>query len=258
MGHPTIYFRIEELQRLQEQYSKDKIIIDNQIENFLSNVNSKQELFYEISKLENSQEYFDGFKNTAFAIESLGKSSILHNRPLYADPFSYMNFGGFNITNPETTFHFAIALGIIFFILLFTKLKDLRKIVFIVLIGFIGWNLYNYNIKEPEYLVQKEKSLDLEEYREINFGRKATEKFVEYYKPISNYNYSKTYTYDVEGYDTYDNNVYGSVKTSGKYGSGYITDIYGDEIEIEIEWISKGEMIGTDENGNEFQLNVSN
>ncbi|WP_051931262.1 hypothetical protein [Gillisia sp. Hel_I_29] len=257
MGHPTIYFRLEELQRLQNQYAEQKIIVDNQIENFLSNVNNKQELYNEISKLENSQEYFNGFKNTAIAIENLGANSVLNNRSLYVDPFSYTNFGGFDITDPETTFHFAIGLGVIFLLLLFTKFKDFRNIVFLLLIGFIGWNLYNYQVKEPEYLAQIEESLNLEDYREMEFGRKASEKFVEYYRPISNYTYEKTYSYEVEGYDENYNDFYGSVETSGKFGNGYLIDVYGNEIVIETEWINKGEMIGTDENGNEFQLRVA-
>ncbi|MCP9199022.1 hypothetical protein MKO06_03820 [Gramella sp. GC03-9] len=257
MGHPKVFFRIEELNNLQEQYSNDKEIIDNQVDHFLSNVNSKEGLYYQISLLDNSQEYFDSFKNTALAIENFGKSSVLNNRPLYADPFSYVYNSGFDLSNPETLFYFTIGLGVLFVILLFTKLKDLKKFVFLLVIIFSGWNAYNYYVAEPEYIAQKKESLDLDEYKDRKLKRKATDKFVEYYEPIQRYNSRKVYTYDVEGSDANDDDVHGTVETSGKYGEGIITDSYGNEIEIETEWVDKGELIGRDKNGNEYYMSVS-
>lgn len=65
------------------------------------------------------------------------------------------------------------------------------------------------------------------------------------------------YNYDVEGYDEDGNYVYGNVDMEGKYGTGYVEDANGDEVNIELEWYDYGEMSGYDENGVYYELSPS-
>ena len=86
----------------------------------------------------------------------------------------------------------------------------------------------------------------------------------ESYHEDSNYKYeyrtgssgSYEYNYDVEGTDSDGNSVRGNVNTSGKYGSGYIEDENGNEVEVETEWTDWGELEATDEDGNTYELGV--
>lgn len=64
------------------------------------------------------------------------------------------------------------------------------------------------------------------------------------------------YEYDVSGTDSDGNEVTGTISVDGKYGSGTITNNNGETIEVEVEWVGKGELNATDENGNEYQLQV--
>ena len=64
------------------------------------------------------------------------------------------------------------------------------------------------------------------------------------------------YNYDVSGTDDNGDEVSGNVSMNGKYGSGTITNSIGEEIEVETEWIDKGVLNATDDDGNEYELNV--
>lgn len=64
------------------------------------------------------------------------------------------------------------------------------------------------------------------------------------------------YNYDVSGTDDNGNEVSGNVSMNGKYGTGTITNSNGEEIEVEAEWIGKGVLSATDNDGNEYELNV--
>ena len=64
------------------------------------------------------------------------------------------------------------------------------------------------------------------------------------------------YNYDVSGYDDSGNEVTGNVSMEDKYGTGYITKSEGEEVEVEVEWIGKGELKATDSDGNEYELTV--
>lgn len=63
------------------------------------------------------------------------------------------------------------------------------------------------------------------------------------------------YNYDVSGYGE-DGYVTGNIDIEGKYGSGYLEDEDGNEIEIDVEWVDYGELEATDENGNTYELEV--
>ncbi len=64
------------------------------------------------------------------------------------------------------------------------------------------------------------------------------------------------YNYDVSGTDDNGDEVSGNVTMNGKYGSGKLTNSNGEEIEVETEWIGKGVLNATDDDGNEYELNV--
>lgn len=64
------------------------------------------------------------------------------------------------------------------------------------------------------------------------------------------------YTYDVTGHDADSNEVSGSITIQGKQGTGILTDTQNNEIEVDVEWIDYGKLKATDENGNEYELEV--
>lgn len=65
------------------------------------------------------------------------------------------------------------------------------------------------------------------------------------------------YNYDVNGYDEEGNEVSGTINIEDKYGAGTITNSDDEEIDIQAEWISKGILKATDDNGNEYELEVN-
>ena len=66
------------------------------------------------------------------------------------------------------------------------------------------------------------------------------------------------YNYDVSGYDENGNPVEGNIDVSKHGGSGYIQDKDGNEKSIDVEWTGKGELEGTDKDGNSVELEVDN
>jgi hypothetical protein len=64
------------------------------------------------------------------------------------------------------------------------------------------------------------------------------------------------YNYDVSGTDDNGDEISGNVSTNGKYGSGTITNSNGEEIEVETVWIGKGVLKATDDDGNEYEMEV--
>lgn len=57
------------------------------------------------------------------------------------------------------------------------------------------------------------------------------------------------YNYDVSG-----DGVEGNVDMHGKYGSGTITDEYGNDKDVDVEWVDYGVMEATDEDGNTYTM----
>jgi hypothetical protein len=62
------------------------------------------------------------------------------------------------------------------------------------------------------------------------------------------------YNYDVSGYDQEGNSVTGNINIAGNQGAGTITNSNGEEIDIQAEWVNKGKLKATDDNGNEYKL----
>jgi hypothetical protein len=65
------------------------------------------------------------------------------------------------------------------------------------------------------------------------------------------------YNYDVNGFDLNGNPVSGSINVEGKYGAGIITNNEDEEINIQVEWVDYGKLKGTDNEGNEYDLEVN-
>ena len=64
------------------------------------------------------------------------------------------------------------------------------------------------------------------------------------------------YNYDVNGSDWDGNGVSGNVDMDGKYGSGTIEDENGNSVDVDVEWIGKGQLEATDGDGNTYDLEV--
>jgi hypothetical protein len=65
------------------------------------------------------------------------------------------------------------------------------------------------------------------------------------------------YTYEVVGTDEHGNEVTGQVEVEGKSGNGVITNSNNEEIPVEVEWSGHGMLKAVDEEGNEYELQVS-
>jgi len=256
MSHPVIFFREVELNKIQNEYHLAKSKIDSDVENYFSNTNSIENLYFKVGLLENKEKVLNSFKDTALAIESFGKDYVKLNTEKHVDPFSYSSFQEFDLTGSKEAFYIGIVVFILFLFSLIKKWK-VSKLFGIVLLVAIGLNLYNYYVKEPEFLANESFILKPEQYRNTEMLNTADEKFLSFYQPSrKTYSSSKTYNYDVEGTDEYGDFIEGNVETSGKYGEGFIIDEYGDKIEIDTEWSGNGEMTGTDADGNEYTLKV--
>lgn len=72
------------------------------------------------------------------------------------------------------------------------------------------------------------------------------------YRTGSSGNYE--YNYDIVGQDEDGNDIEGNINIQGKYGSGTVTDIDGNERNVEVEWVGYGELEGTDDGGNTYML----
>jgi hypothetical protein len=64
------------------------------------------------------------------------------------------------------------------------------------------------------------------------------------------------YNYDVSGYDQEGNSVTGNINIEDNQGAGIIINSNGEEIDIQTEWINKGKLKATDDNGNEYELEI--
>ena len=64
------------------------------------------------------------------------------------------------------------------------------------------------------------------------------------------------YNYDVVGYDSYGNYVYGNIDVYDGDGDGYIYDEDGNEIFIYVEWVEYGVLEAYDEFGEYYELEV--
>lgn len=77
------------------------------------------------------------------------------------------------------------------------------------------------------------------------------------YNSRSGYSGSYEYNYDVNGYGGEDGNYYyGNVDISSDGGEGYLYDEDGNEIWVEGEWDSYGEIEAYDEDGNSYELEI--
>lgn len=71
-----------------------------------------------------------------------------------------------------------------------------------------------------------------------------------------NKNNDYEYSYHVIGNDQNGNLVVGNIYIKEEIGTGFITNNYGEKINVEVKWISYGKLKATDYNGNEYELKV--
>jgi len=64
------------------------------------------------------------------------------------------------------------------------------------------------------------------------------------------------YNYDVVGFDENKNPVTGNIITQGKLGAGVLSSSTNQNIEVEVEWVSNGKLIATDNENKEYDLKV--
>ena len=64
------------------------------------------------------------------------------------------------------------------------------------------------------------------------------------------------YNYDVVATDAEGNELEGNINVEGKYGKGILTDLQGNTIAITTQWIGYGKLLGTDNEGNEYEVVV--
>ncbi|WP_310556799.1 hypothetical protein [Flavobacterium sp.] len=64
------------------------------------------------------------------------------------------------------------------------------------------------------------------------------------------------YNYKVIGTDKNGIPISGNINIDGNQGAGIITNKYGEEIEIEAEWMDYGKLKAIDNKGNEYELEV--
>jgi|26BtaG_2_1085354.scaffolds.fasta_scaffold08330_2 hypothetical protein len=254
MSHPIVFFRKTEFNAIAKEYSLTKKAIDTEVENYFLNTNSLNNLYYKVELLENKQDYYKSFNNTANAIESWGKSSIQNSSPLYSDPFSYNHFQSFNPLSSKGGFYIGIFIMIVFLLAIIKKWK-IRVFIGLLLMITIGLNLYNYYVKEPEFLKSADFYINPTEYKNEKLFKVASDIYTDLYQPKESYA-AKVYEYEVDGIDNFGDYVEGMVETSGKYGEGYIYNEYGDKIDIKVEWVDYGKLIGTDEHNDEYKLKV--
>ena len=66
----------------------------------------------------------------------------------------------------------------------------------------------------------------------------------------------RSYDYDVSGTDADGNAVSGSIDVTHDGGEGILTDDNGNEQQVEVEWTGRGQLEGTDAEGNTYDLEV--
>lgn len=254
MGKPDIFFRKSEFAKIKQDYIIQQTEIDLEVENYFDNTNSIEDLYSKVYGLNNSQE----IKDVLISNMVMLKNDPIGTRNQWepsSNPFSYGADSSFHISNSKFVFNFSLVI-ICLFVFAAIKRSRIQKTLGYLLLLFIGWNLYNYYIKEPDFLAKPNHFINVVEYRNKKMLQKANEKLYELYKPKYQSYSNTTYDYDVEGIDSYGDYVEGSINVSGKYGIGFIIDENSNEKEIEVEWISNGEILGSDDKGNEYELRV--
>lgn len=108
-------------------------------------------------------------------------------------------------------------------------------------------------------------SLDYESYKPLIKGNGINN--TNYYYPTTpsyqyqthrRNSYSHDYNYDVSGFDEDGNPIEGNIDVNKRGGEGYIIDKDGNKKRIEVEWSGRGQLEGTDEDGNSLDLEVDN
>lgn len=254
MSHPKVFFHESDLNIIRNKYQETKKSIDLEVDSYFLNINSMDNLYYKVSLLDNKNEIYNSFKSLNHGLTNSPLSTKLNSRKPYVDPFSYSNQQSFDLMSSKDGFIIGV-FALLFFFFTLIKQWRIKKIIGILVFLLIGLNLYNYFIKEPDFLNSQTLRINHSEYKKKRMAEVASIKYIDLYKPVvDKTTYKTTYEYDIEGYDDY---VEGHVETYEKYGEGYVFNEYGDKIKIEVEWVGKGELSGMDEDNRVYKLKVS-
>ena len=132
------------------------------------------------------------------------------------------------------------------------KLSPLSSILFLLIFA-IFFNCKENNVKKE--IIEKEQIkpfLKTPPTDDVTYHEDTTKEYE--YRTGTSGDY--TYNYNAYGFDDDGNEVTGNIAVDGKYGNGILTKANGDEIDINVEWIGKGKLLATDEEGNEYELYV--
>ena len=254
-----IFFRTNEYESLVKSSIQKADIINSEAVEYFKNTSNVDQLIFKASILEDSS-----FLTTALLLKidaiKEGQTSN-RNYSSHTSILEYFNdytYDIYPLTNTKFFFWFTIVIILLIFAIKikYSKFK-LPKLLFFIVLCLIGLNLFNYYVKEPEILKSMEENIDYKTYKKqayLDYGLDALE-YIDIPIEPKKYYYENSYSYNINGYDEMNNNVYGEITTSGKYGDGYVIKD-GNRINIEVEWTGNGILEGKDENGIIYNLEV--
>jgi hypothetical protein len=129
-------------------------------------------------------------------------------------------------------------------------LKLLQIVLIVAILGFNGCKQKEVQHEQQNFAPSNKQDLTQDEIETLHVD--STYKYE--YRTGSSGDYG--YNYDVSGYEENGNDVNGNVSMEDKFGTGTIKNSEGEEVEVEVEWIGKGELRATDSDGNEYELTV--
>ncbi|MBD3581572.1 hypothetical protein [Flavobacterium selenitireducens] len=259
MSYRGIFFRASEIENLQNEYSAaaDKIFNDAQVR--FSNISSLEQLYARVGKLKNSESIL-----TSFRIKT--QNSYLQ-RGSIQDPWvgaftqSPSDVHRFNFFGSEFIFYSTLVVVLFLIISFFTKLKFLKTSLATLFLVLVIINIVNWQIIEPRKIAEAKDGLNLDKYEDHINDMLACKVFDSLYHPTLGYRKSprstpSNYHYDVIGKDGDGSEVTGTVDVNSESGSGNIT-LNGQDKYITVEWQGHGELIGHDNDGKVYNLEVN-
>lgn len=182
MSHPEVFFRQAEFEAKKQEYHTLKNKVDAEAENYFANINTVEQLYSRVERLDNKDQIFDLFSSQIMAYETFGEQSkALTTSEVSIDPFYYNPMKSVEVTSPQGMFYIGIGLFVVFLFTLFMKWR-ISKLIGILLIAAIGFNLYNYYVAEPEFVNSESLIFNPEKYRKAEDSRIANKLFKELYK----------------------------------------------------------------------------
>jgi hypothetical protein len=132
------------------------------------------------------------------------------------------------------------------------KLYFLNRILLVLIFAFFFNCKENNKKKEANEKEQIKPFLKIPPRDDVTFHMDTTKEYE--YRTGTSGDY--TYNYNAYGFDNDGNEVTVNIAVDGKYGNGILIKANGEEIDINVEWISNGKLLAKDEEGNEYELYV--